>query len=306
MAISWYYIEGILINCGYVLMVVLGLSLLTGFTGLFSFGHAGFMAIGAYVCSICTLKLGLPFSFGLVSGGLAAMLVGLLLGSFTLKLKGDYFCIATLGFGEAVRLIFDNVQALGGARGLSGMRMYTNFNVTVLVSVIAVFALVCLIRSRHGRNMVAIREDELAAQVSGINVFKYKMMSLGISAFYAGIGGGLLAHYMGYIQPAMFKLVKSTEYTIIVIFGGLGSITGSVVGALLLTFLPEVLRQFENWRLVLYGLAVIIIMISRPRGLMGGAELSIKGIIRFIKNPFGLVGILSGAKNSKGARGNGG
>ena len=306
MAISWYYIEGILINCGYVLMVVLGLSLLTGFTGLFSFGHAGFMAIGAYACSLCTLKLGLPFSVALLAGGLAAMLIGLLLGSFTLQLKGDYFCIATLGFGEAIRLIFDNVQALGGARGMSGMRMYTTFNVIVIVNVIAVFALVCLIRSRHGRNMVAIREDELAAQVSGINVFKYKMMSLGISALYAGVGGGLLAHYMGYIQPAMFKLVKSTEYTIVVIFGGLGSVTGSVIGALLLTFLPEVLRQFENWRLVLYGLAVIIIMISRPRGLMGGAELSIKGIIRFVRDPFGLVGALAGHKNSKGGRGSGG
>ena len=307
MGLSWYYIEGIFINSGYVLMVVLGLSLLTGFTGLFSFGHAGFMAIGAYISAICTLKLGLPFPLALVAGGCAAMVVGLFLGSFTLKLKGDYFCIATLGFGEAVRLIFDNMQSLGGARGLGGMRMYTSFGVTVLVSAIAVFAMVCLIRSRHGRNMVAIREDELAAQLSGINVFKYKMMSLCISAFYAGVGGGLLAHYMGYIQPAMFKLVKSTEFTIVVIFGGLGSVTGSVVGAVLLTFLPEVLRQFENWRLVFYGLAVIIIMISRPRGLMGGSELSIKGIIGFFKNPFGLVGRFAGsrAKNTKGGRGNG-
>ena len=308
MALSWFYIEGILINCGYVLMVVLGLSLLTGFTGLFSFGHAGFMAIGAYTSAVCTLKLGMPFPLALVAGGCAAMLVGLFLGSFTLKLKGDYFCIATLGFGEAVRLIFDNMQTLGGARGLGGMRMYTTLNVIIIVSVIAVFVMVCLIRSRHGRNMVAIREDELAAQVSGINVFKYKMMALCISAFYAAVGGGLLAHYMGYIQPAMFKLVKSTEFTIVVIFGGLGSITGSVVGAVLLTFLPEVLRQFENWRLVFYGLAVIVIMISRPRGLMGGSEFSIKGMVSFFKNPFGLVDRFAGArfaKNSKGGHGNG-
>lgn len=286
---SWYYIEGILINCGYVLMVVLGLSLLTGFTGLFSFGHAGFMAIGAYASALCTLKLGMPYIPALAAGGLAAMLAGLFLGSFTLKLKGDYFCIATLGFGEAVRLIFDNVQALGGARGLTGMAMHTSLPVVLVIGAIGVAALFCLIRSRHGRNMVAIREDELAAEVSGINVFRYKMMALAISALYAGIGGGLLAHYMGYIQPAMFKMVKSTEYTIIVIFGGLGSITGSVVGTLLLTFLPEILREFENWRLVLYGLAVIIIMISRPRGLMGGTELSIAGMVRFFKNPFGLL-----------------
>lgn len=297
---SWYYIEGILINCGYVLMVVLGLSLLTGFTGLFSFGHAGFMAIGAYASAICTLMLGIPYALALIAGGLAAMLAGLFLGSFTLKLKGDYFCIATLGFGEATRLIFDNVQALGGARGLSGMRMHTTLLAVAIVSALAVAALVCLIRSRHGRNMVAIREDELAAQISGINVFRYKMMALAISALYAGVGGGLLAHYMGYIQPLMFKMVKSTEYTIIVIFGGLGSITGSVVGTLLLTFLPEALREFENWRLVLYGLAVIIIMISRPRGLMGGTELRMEGIIRFFKDPFGLIGRASPAQKERG------
>ncbi|MDR0840457.1 MAG: branched-chain amino acid ABC transporter permease [Christensenellaceae bacterium] len=282
---SWYYIEGILINCGYVLMVVLGLSLLTGFTGLFSFGHAGFMVIGAYAAALCTTRLHIPFPLALLIGGAAAMLVGAVLGSFTLKLKGDYFCIATLGFGEAVRLIFDNVQSLGGARGLSGIPMRTKLSTVLIVSVLAVAALLCLIRSRHGRNLVAIREDELAAQVSGIDVFKYKMLALCISALYAGIGGGLLAHYMGYIQPAMFKMVKSTEYTIIVIFGGLGSVTGSVVGTLLLTFLPEVLRQFENWRLVIYGLAVIVIMISRPRGIMGGKELSITGIVRFINDP---------------------
>lgn len=283
---SWYYIEGILINCGYVLMVVLGLSLLTGFTGLFSFGHAGFMAIGAYASALCTLYLNIPYILALLIGGLVAMLAGLFLGSFTLKLKGDYFCIATLGFGEAVRLIFDNVQALGGARGLSGMPMKTTLPVVLIISAIAVAALACLIRSRHGRNMVAIREDELAAQVSGINVFRYKMMALAISALYAGIGGGMLAHYMGYIQPLMFKMVKSTEYTIIVIFGGLGSITGSVVGTLLLTFLPEILREFENWRLVIYGLAVIIIMISRPQGLMGGKEFSVAGIVHMLKKLF--------------------
>ncbi|MEA4970564.1 MAG: branched-chain amino acid ABC transporter permease [Candidatus Pelethousia sp.] len=299
---SWYYIEGILINCGYVLMVVLGLSLLTGFTGLFSFGHAGFMAIGAYAAALCTLYLHIPYIPALIIGGLAAMLAGLFLGSFTLKLKGDYFCIATLGFGEAVRLIFDNVQALGGARGLSGMAMKTTLPVVLIISIIAVAALVCLIRSRHGRNMVAIREDELAAQISGINAFRYKMMALAISALYAGIGGGLLAHYMGYIQPAMFKMVKSTEYTIIVIFGGLGSVTGSVVGTLLLTFLPELLREFENWRLVIYGLAVIIIMISRPRGLMGGTELRIGSLIRFFKDPLGFFR-KRGAAGEEGGQG---
>lgn len=280
---SWYYIEGILIQSGYVLTVVLGLSILTGFTGLFSFGHAGFVAIGAYVSVICTTWYKLPFGVALLVAGLAAMVIGLGLGSFTLKLKGDYFCIATLGFGEAVRLIFDNIQATGGAKGISNVPLKTNLTVVLIVCVLAVTATVFLLNSRHGRNMVAVREEELAAQMSGINVFRYKMIALCISALLAGIGGALYAHYVGYIQPAMFKMIKSTEYTIIVIFGGLGSVTGSVIGTLLLTALPEVLRSVEKWRLVAYGLAVIVIMITRPQGLMGGKEFSLTRTAAFIK-----------------------
>ncbi|MDI9519776.1 MAG: branched-chain amino acid ABC transporter permease [Bacillota bacterium] len=271
---SWYYIEGILIQCGYVLMVVLGLSLLTGFAGLFSFGHAGFMAIGAYMAAIGTAKWGLPFFPALLMGGAAAGVVGAGLGSMTLNLKGDYFCIATLGFGEAVRLILENWEYVGGARGVSGIPWETNLNSVLIACVVGTLALMALIRSRHGRNIIAIREDELAAQMSGINTFRYKMIALIISAVYAGIGGGLLAHYMTYIQPKMFQMVKSTEYTIIVIFGGMGSVTGSIIGTLILTFLPEMLRSLDNWRLVIYGLAVIFIMVIRPRGLMGGMELS--------------------------------
>lgn len=282
---SWDYVSGILILSGINLMTVLGLSLLTGFTGLFSFGHAGFMAIGAYMAASMTMKYGIPFFIALIIGGLSAMLVSLIIGKLTLNLKGDYFCIATLGFGEATRLILDNVQYFGGARGLSSIPTQgttTLFNV-IIINVIAVFVLVSIIKSRHGRNMVAIREEELAAQTIGIDVFKYKMMALAISALYAGISGGLLAHYLGYIQPIMFKMVKSTELTIIVIFGGLGSVSGSVIGTILLTFLPEILRSFYNWRLVIYGAAVILIMITRPQGLMGGKEFNIKPIVKLIK-----------------------
>lgn len=279
---SWVYFSGILILSGINLLTVLGLSLLTGFTGLFSFGHAGFMAIGAYMSATATMQMGLPFIPALCVGGLAAMLAGLLIGKLTLNLKGDYFCIATLGFGEAIRLILDNLQYFGGARGLPNIPPYTTLTNVVLINVVAVAALVLIIKSRHGRNMVAIREEEMASQVIGIDVFKYKMMSLAISALYAGVAGGLMAHYLGYIQPIMFKMVKSTELTIIVIFGGLGSVSGSVVGALLLTFLPEMLRSFYEWRLVVYGAAVILIMITRPQGLMGGKEFSFKGIAKII------------------------
>ena len=278
---SWIYIKGILMLVGINLMVVLGLSLLTGFTGLFSFGHAGFMAIGGYVAAILTLYYNVPFIIALIVGGIAAMLMGLLIGSFTLNLKGDYFCIATLGFGESVRLIFDNLQFFGGARGLSSIPMEATLPKVFIICVIGVLGLVWLIHSRHGRNMIAIREEELAAQAIGINVFRYKMTSLGISAFYAGIGGALLAHYLGYLQPFMFALIKSTEYTIMVIFGGLGSIGGSVIGAFVLTSLPELFRTFASWRLVIYGAAIILVMVTRPQGLMGGMEFT--DIFRWIK-----------------------
>ncbi|WP_313019308.1 branched-chain amino acid ABC transporter permease [Acetoanaerobium noterae] len=277
-----YYVQGILILAGINLLTVLGLSLLTGFTGLFSFGHAGFMAIGEYMTKMMTVKLGLPFIPALLVGGLSAALISLVIGKFTLNLKGDYFCIATLGFGEAIRLILDNIQYFGGSRGWAGIPLYTTFWNVMIIDVVAIIVMVFIINSRHGRNMKAIREEELASQIVGIDVFRYKMTSLGISALYAGVAGGMLAHYLGYLQPLMFQMVKSTELTIIVIFGGLGSITGSVIGAILLTALPEILRDFYQWRLVIYGLAVIAIMISRPRGLMGGKELNFK----FIKKLF--------------------
>ncbi len=268
------YIVGILTLAGINLMTVLGLSLLTGFTGLFSFGHAGFMAIGGYTTAMMTVNFGLPFIPALMIGGLAAAAVSALIGKLTLNLKGDYFCIATLGFGEAIRLILDNVQVFGGARGWPGIPYYTNIWNVIGINIIAIIVLANLIRSRHGRNMIAVREEELASQIIGINVFKYKLTSLMLSAAYAGIAGGLMGHYMTFLQPKMFSLAKSTELTIIVIFGGLGSLSGSVLGALVLTSLPEILRAFSQWRLVFYGLAVIFIMISRPEGLMGGYELT--------------------------------
>lgn len=270
---NWYYIEGILILSGINLMAVLGLSLLTGFTGLFSFGHAGFMAIGAYVSALLTMKLGVNFYLALVLGALTAGAMSWVIGKLTLKLKGDYFIIATLGFGEAIRLILDNVDFFGGARGWPGIANHTNIFNVLVINLIGILVLVHLINSKHGRCMKAIREEELASSMVGIDVFKYKLKSLVISAIYAGMAGGMLAHYIGFLQPKMFQMVKSTELTIIVIFGGLGSVTGSVVGAVVLTALPEFLRNVQEWRLVLYGAAVVLIMISRPQGLMGGREI---------------------------------
>lgn len=277
---NFYYIEGILILAGINLLAVLGLSLLTGFTGLFSFGHAGFMAIGAYTTAICTMRFGMNFYLALAIGGLVSCIASLIIGKLTLNLKGDYFIIATLGFGEAIRLILDNVQTFGGARGLPGIPNNTTLLNVIVINIIAIVILVNIINSKHGRNMKAIREEEMASNIIGIDVFKYKLMSLAISAIYAGVAGGLLAHYIGFLQPKMFQMIKSTELTIIVIFGGLGSVSGSVIGAVILTALPEVLRNVKEWRLVFYGATVVLIMITRPQGLMGGKEIR---PIKFIK-----------------------
>ena len=308
---SWYYIEGILIQSCYTLLIVLGLSILTGYTGMFSFGHAGFVCIGAYVAVICTMSFGLPYLFSLLIAGLVAMALGALLGKITLNLKGDYFCIATLGVGEAIRLIFNNLQlswtvngkefVLDGAKGIASIPLKTTFagnwdaliyegdfgtffasifSSALFIVIIFVTATALLMKSKHGRSMLAVREDELAAQMSGINTFRSKMLAMCMSALYAGIAGGMLAHYFGYLQPKMFMMVKSTEYTIMVIFGGMGSITGAVLGTVLLCALPELLRAVGDWRLVMYGLAVIIIMIVRPRGLMGGKEITDLKIFR--------------------------
>ena len=293
---SWYYIEGILIQSCYTLLIVLGLSILTGYTGMFSFGHAGFVCIGAYVSVLCTMAFGLPYLLALLIAGLVAMLFGAALGKITLGLKGDYFCIATLGVGEAIRLIFNNLNinfnvggrtfVLDGAKGIASIPLHTTFPVALVIVVVFLTATALLMNSKHGRSMLAVREDELAAQLTGINTFRSKMLAMCMSALYAGIAGGMLAHYFGYLQPKMFMMVKSTEYTIMVIFGGMGSITGSVLGTVLLCALPELLRAVGDWRLVFYGLAVIIIMIVRPKGLMGGKELPVGKILRKIGGLF--------------------
>lgn len=268
------YINGIIILTGINLLLVLGLSLLTGFTGIFSFGHAGFMAIGAYATAVFTSKFHLNFYVALLLAGIITGLFSLVIGKVTLKLKGDYFIIATLGFAEAFRLILDNWNFVGGARGWPELMPFTTVTNVLIIDVIGVILLVNIIWSKHGRNMKAIREEELASQIIGINVFRYKMVSLMISAIYAGVAGGLFAHYMGFLQPKMFQMIRSTELTIMVIFGGLGSISGSIVGTIILTVLPQLLLDLAAWRYVFYGAAVIFIMIARPQGIMGGFELT--------------------------------
>jgi len=269
------YVVGIFILVCVNLISVLGLSLLTGFTGQFNFGQAGFMAVGAYTAAILTTRFHVPFILALLAGMLAAGLTSFVIGYPTLRLKGDYFAIATLGFAEAVRLLIENLEKItGGSRGIPAIHPYTTLPVAISAAAISLVFVALYVVSRHGRNCIAIREDELAAESIGINSFLYKQVSFAINALLAGLSGGMLAHYVGFIQPSMFGMVKSTELIVMVIFGGMQSLTGAVVAALLLTSLPEVLRAAMAWRLVVYGALVVLIMTLRPEGMMGTWELT--------------------------------
>lgn len=279
------YWIGILTQTGIYLLAVLGVCILTGFTGLFSFGHAGFMAIGGYVSAIAVKFLGLPLPVGLLLGMAAATLLGVAIGIPTLKLRGDYFLIATLGIGEAIRMILENWDFVGGAKGLTDVGRGVTFPLVLVLDIVAVILLVHFLHSKHGRNCVAIRENETAARAMGINVARCKVLAMGISCALAGLSGALLGHYMNYLQPTMFNAAKSNELLIMVIMGGFGSLTGSIISTLILVPLPEILRigSAQEWRMVIYGLLVVLIILFKPTGLMGYREFSLRGIIRFLR-----------------------
>lgn len=278
-----YYIGVMILICCNII-AVLGLSLLTGFTGIFSFGHAAYMALGAYSAALLTVKLGIPFVLAMIVAIVVAALIGYLIGIPTLKLVGDYFAIVMLGVGEATKLIMDNlVNITGGARGMGGIKKHSSFLLVVLITLGTIIFIRNIVKSRYGRSFMAIREDNLAAECCGIDTFRMKKISLTISAGLGGLAGCLYAHYITYIQPVMFNVDKSTELAAAVVFGGLGSLSGSIVAAIILTGLPEILRPLYEWRLVLYGFLLVSTIVLRPQGLMGGKEFTIAGMKRFFK-----------------------
>ena len=279
------YWIGVATLTGIYMIAILGLSILTGFTGLFSMGHAGFMAIGAYTSALLTKTFGLPVLAGVFMGMLAALAIGLLIGYPTLKLKGDYFVIATLGIGEVTKLIIENLPDLtGGARGLTDIPKGTNFPMVLLFVVAIVILLRNFLNSKQGRNCVAVREEELATASIGANVANYKMLAMGISCALCGISGALLAHYMHYLSPTMFTMVKSDELVMTVILGGCGSLTGTIIASLILVPLPEILRfgSVQERRMLFYGLLVVLVIIFKPSGLMGTKEFTIAGAKNFL------------------------
>lgn len=268
-----FYLTGVLVIACINIILAVSLNLINGFTGQFSLGHAGFMAVGAYVSGLLTIHLNWPFPVVLVIAGLISALIGLLIGLPTLRLRGDYLAIATLGFGEIVRVILLNLKITGGPRGLGGIAPKTTFFLAEIVALITIIVITNIVRSSHGRALVAIREDEMAAEAMGINTTRYKVMAFSIGAAFAGIAGALFAHHQMFIDPRSFTFQRSIEILVIVVLGGLGSITGSIVAAVVLTILPEALRGMAQYRMVVYSLLLIGLMLIRPQGLFGTKEL---------------------------------
>lgn len=280
-----YYWIGVATLTGIYMIAILGVSILTGFTGLFSMGHAGFMAIGAYTSALLTKTFHLPILVGVFFGMIAALIVGLIIGYPTLKLRGDYFVIATLGIGEVTKLLLENLQGFtGGARGLTDVPGGVTFPMVLCFLVVIIWGLSNFLRSKQGRNCIAVREEELATASIGADVTHYKMLAMGISCALCGISGALLAHYMEYLNPTMFNMVVSDQLVMTVILGGCGSLTGTIIASMILVPLPEILRfgAVQEWRMVFYGLLVVLVIIFKPSGLMGSKELSIEGIKKFI------------------------
>ena len=276
-----YHLD-VLTGIGINIILAVSLNLVNGYTGQFSLGHAGFMSVGAYLAAAVSLFLGpkilgaeggtavqqgFMFLAALVAGGLGAAFAGLVVGVPSLRLKGDYLALVTLGFGEIIRVIFQNVEFLGGALGLNGIPAYTSiFWVLAFVS-LAVFVVTCLVHSTYGRGFLATHDDEIASEAVGLNTTHYKIVAFVIGAFFAGTAGGLYGHFKMTITPTGFDFTKSIEIVVMVIMGGMGNTLGVILAAVLLTLLPELLRPVAEYRMIIYSLLLIVLMLVRPQGL---------------------------------------
>lgn len=259
------------INC----IAALGVSLFTGFTGVFTLGHAGYMAIGAYTAAILTVQYEVNFIGAIIAGGILAMVFAYLIGIPTLKLVGDYYTIASLGLGEAIRLVIENWESVTrGARGYPGIENYSTMPVALTFLVIMAVGMFFLVNSSFGRAFKACRDDYVAASLLGFNTAKFRVFSLAISGFYCGVSGALLGGFMSFIQPVMFDMAKSTELVSIVVFGGLGSMSGCLIGTTILTLVTEIFRPISQYRMLVYGLVLVLVMVLRPEGIMGTNELT--------------------------------
>ncbi len=304
--------------CGIYIVLALGMNLINGFVGLFSLGHAGFMAVGAYTCALLTMDpsvkemnfflkpivpwladVQLPFIVGVIMAGILAAIAGALIGAPVLRLKDDYLAIATLGFAEIIRILFTNTQSLtNGSLGLKGLPNTVNIWWTWGIAIATVIFMILLIKGSYGKAFKAIREDEIAAEAMGINLFKHKMLAFIIGSFLAGIGGALLGHLMGTIDPLMFRFLLTYNIVLIVVLGGIGSITGSIISAVVVTIMMEVLRVLDGkmdfgffeiqgipgLRMVVFSIILMAVILYWQRGIMGTNEFSWEWLKRVFRS----------------------
>jgi len=282
------YHQGIIIFIMINIILATSLNLATGFLGQLTLGHAGFMAVGAYASAITSIEVrallpNMPdfmlLIISLIIAAIAAGIVGVLIGIPALRLRGDYLAIITLGFGEVIRVVINNMRGLtGGAQGLTGIPRIVKFDSVFWVTVFVVLILYRLTHSRQGRAIMSIREDEIAAEAVGIKTTHFKVMGFAFAAGLAGVGGGLYANYLAFLDPNTFNFMRSVEILVIVVLGGMGSLTGSIIAAIVLTIMPEALRSFADYRLLLYSFLLVVMMIFRPEGLFGRREFSFDGV----------------------------
>ncbi len=273
------YFVDVAVTCGINVTLAVSLNLINGYTGQFSLGHAGFMGVGAYAAAVLTTMFGaallgvlggqewLLFLLALLAGGMAAALAGLIVGVPSLRLRGDYLAIVTLGFGEIIRVILQNIDAIGGPRGMIGIPGYANLAWAFGLAAICIYVVWAMVHSTYGRGFLAVADDEIAAEAMGINTTRYKITAFLVGAFFAGMAGGVYAHFKQYIAPQGFDFNKSIEIVVMVILGGMGNTAGVIAAAILLTLLGESLREFGDYRMILYSLLIIVLMITRPQGL---------------------------------------
>lgn len=276
--ISMQY-QGIIITIGIYVLLAASLNLTTGVLGELVLGHAGFMSIGAYAAALFTLHMDLPglveFPLALLLGGLLAAVFGVLIGIPALRLRGDYLAIVTLGFGEIIRVVIQNLSFTGGGRGLYGIDEYTTFPWVFWIAALSVAVMYAMIGTRQGRAILSLRENEIAAEAVGVPGTRYKVLAFTLSSFFAGVAGGLYAHYITVLDPATFDFNMSIEILVMVVLGGMGSFTGSVLAAVVLTLLPELLRDLADYRMLIYSVVLVLMMILRPQGLLGKREFSL-------------------------------
>jgi branched-chain amino acid transport system permease protein len=261
------YYEAIAMSLG--INILMGISLFIPMVaGQVSLGHAGFMAIGAYVCALLASKLGMAFPLALLIGGGAASIAGLVVGFPALRIRGIYLIVLTMGFGEIVRVFFLNFEPTGAAGGMTGIKPLTTLPALTIACVLAVLVAVQLRRSRVGRAMIAVHEDEGAAEAMGVHLVYIKLMAFAVGAFIAGVAGGFYAHYALYIEPAQFGFLRSAEAFLFVVIGGFSTVLGPVLGAAFVTLVPEMMRFIQEWRMTFFGVLLVAVALWRPDGLI--------------------------------------